>query len=111
MNRQVGRHCVDHNGIAKRGVMIRHLVMPNRVAGTEKFVQWVAQHLPKATYVNIMHQYHVDYKAYEYPQIRRSITAKEYLEAMRWAEQYGLTNLDPKSVAVKDFYAKHEGPH
>lgn len=110
MNRQVGRHRVDRNGIAKRGVMIRHLVMPNRVAGTEKFVQWVAQHLPKATYVNIMHQYHVDYKAYEYPQIWRSITAKEYLEAMRWAEQYGLTNLDPKSVAVKDFYAKHKGP-
>jgi len=110
MNRQVGRHRVDSDGIAKRGVMIRHLVMPNRVAGTEKFVQWVAQHLSKATYVNIMHQYHVDYKAYEYPQIWRSITAKEYLEAMRWAEQYGLTNLDPKSLAVKDFYAKHKGP-
>ena len=107
MHRQVGLHSVDRNGIAKRGVMIRHLVMPNRVAGTKKFVQWVAQHLSTATYVNIMHQYHVDYKAYEYPQIWRSITAKEYLEAMGWAEQYGLTNLDPKSLAVRDFYTKH----
>jgi putative pyruvate formate lyase activating enzyme len=87
--------------------MIRHLVMPNRVAGTEEFVRWVAANLPKSTYVNIMHQYHVDYKAFEYPKIQRSITAAEYIEAMDWAEKYGLTNLDPKSVAVRDFYVKH----
>ena len=108
MHRQVGVHQTDENGIALRGVMIRHLVMPNGVAGTEKFVQWVAANLPKSTYVNIMHQYHVDYKAYDYPRIRRSITVEEYLEAMQWAEQYGLTNLDPKSVAVRDFFTKHE---
>jgi putative pyruvate formate lyase activating enzyme len=108
MHRQVGLHKVDANGIALRGVMIRHLVMPNRVAGTEKFVRWVAANLPKSTYVNIMHQYHVDYKAYDYPKIQRSISAEEYLEAMDWAEQYGLTNLDPKSVAVRDFFVRHE---
>ena len=107
MHRQVGLHIVDERGIAIRGVMIRHLVMPNNVAGTEKFVKWVATHLPKSTYVNIMHQYHVDYKAYDYPKIRRSITAQEYLEAMEWAEQYGLTNLDPKSEAVRDFFIRH----
>jgi putative pyruvate formate lyase activating enzyme len=108
MHRQVGLHTMDQRGIAIRGVMIRHLVMPNNVAGTEKFVKWVAKNLPKSTYVNIMHQYHVDYKAYDYPKIQRSITAEEYLEAMNWAEQYGLTNLDPKSKAVKDFFIKHE---
>ncbi len=107
MHRQVGLHKVDENGIAVRGVLIRHLVMPNRVAGTEKFVRWVAANLPKSTYVNIMHQYHVDYKAFEYPKIQRSINAEEYIEAMRWAEQYGLTNLDPKSLAVRDFFVKH----
>jgi putative pyruvate formate lyase activating enzyme len=107
MHRQVGLHKVDENDIAVRGVMIRHLVMPNRVAGTEKFVRWVAANLPKSTYVNIMHQYHVDYKAFEYSKIQRSITAEEYLEAMKWAEQYGLSNLDPKSVAVRNFYVKH----
>lgn len=108
MHRQVGLHKVDESGIAVRGVMIRHLVMPNRVAGTEKFVRWVAANLPKSTYVNIMHQYHVDYKAFEYPKIQRSINAEEYIEAMSWAEQYGLINLDPKSMAVRDFFVKHK---
>ncbi|CAB1058909.1 radical activating enzyme [Olavius sp. associated proteobacterium Delta 1] len=108
MHRQVGLHKTDANGITVRGVMIRHLVMPNRVAGTEKFVRWLVANLPNSTYVNIMHQYHVDYKAYDYPKIQRSITAEEYLEAMEWAVQYGLTNLDPKSVAVRDFYIKHQ---
>jgi len=104
MNRQVGEHTVDRQKIAIRGLMIRHLVMPNRVAGTEKFVKWVAETLPKSTYVNIMAQYRVEYKAFDYPEISRGITVQEFLEAMDWAEQYGLTNLDPHSVAVRDFY-------
>jgi putative pyruvate formate lyase activating enzyme len=82
--------------------------MPNRVAGTERFVQWVARNVPKSTYVNIMPQYRVDYKAYEYPEISRGITVDEFLEAMAWAEQYGLTNLDPKTVAVRDFYLERK---
>ncbi len=104
MNRQVGELLIDERGIALRGLMIRHLVMPNRVAGTEKFVRWVAQALPKSTYVNIMPQYYVAYKAFEYPKISRGITVHEFLEAMDWAKECGLTNLDPKSVAVRDFY-------
>jgi len=104
MNRQVGEHLTDRRGIALRGVMIRHLVMPNRVAGTEQFVRWVAEALPKSTYVNIMPQYRVEYRAFEYPEIARGITVQEFLEAMDWADKYGLTNLDPKSVAVRDFY-------
>jgi putative pyruvate formate lyase activating enzyme len=104
MNRQVGVLKLDRQGIALRGVIIRHLVMPNRVAGTEKFVRWVAEALPKSTYVNIMAQYHVDYKAYDYPEIARGITTREFLEAMNWAEKYGLTNLDPQSIAVRNFY-------
>lgn len=104
MNRQVGVLVTDANGIALRGLIIRHLVMPNRVAGTEKFVKWVAQNLPTSTYVNIMPQYRVEYKAYEYAKISRGITVQEFLESMEWAEQAGLTNLDPKSVAVAEFY-------
>ena len=104
MNRQVGVHQVDSRGIACRGLMIRHLVMPNRVAGTKKFVKWVAENLPKLTYVNMMSQYHVDYKAYEYPDIARGITVEEFLEAMDWAEECGLTGLDPRSIRVRDFY-------
>jgi len=106
MNRQVGVLQTDKQGIALRGVIIRHLVMPNRVAGTEKFVKWVAEALPKSTYVNIMPQYRVEYKAYEHPEIARGITVQEFLEAMDWAKKYGLTNLDPHCVATRDFY-KH----
>lgn len=104
MHRQVGVLRTDREGVARRGLIIRHLVMPNRVAGTQAFVEWVAASLPKTTYVNIMHQYHVDYKAFEYPEICRSITSAEYLEAMKWAETRGLTNLDPRSLVVRDFY-------
>ncbi len=106
MNRQVAGHLTDKQGIALRGLMIRHLVMPNGVAGTEKFTKWVAENLPKNTYVNIMAQYRVEYKAFEYPKIARWITVEEFLEAMGWAEKYGLTNLDPNAVAVRDFYAR-----
>jgi putative pyruvate formate lyase activating enzyme len=104
MHRQVGVLKLDKQGIAIRGVIIRHLVMPNRVAGTEKFVRWAAEALPKNTYINIMAQYHVEYKAYDYPEIARGITVQEFLEAMDWAERYGLTNLDPQSVATRNFY-------
>jgi putative pyruvate formate lyase activating enzyme len=104
MHRQVGLLELNGEGIALRGLMIRHLVMPNRVAGTREFVEWVAASLPKATYVNIMHQYHVDYQAFEYPEIGRGISSAEYLEAMEWAETRGLTKLDPRSLMVRDFY-------
>jgi putative pyruvate formate lyase activating enzyme len=106
MNRQVGVLEVDKQGIARRGLMIRHLVMPNQVAGTKKFVKWVAENLPQPTYVNIMSQYHVDYKAFEYQEIARGITVQEFLEAIDWAESYGLTRLDPRSVRIRDFYKK-----
>jgi len=105
MNRQVGELLIDERGIALRGLLIRHLVMPNRVAGTEKFVRWVAESLSKSTYVNIMAQYRVEYKAFNYPKIARGITVGEFLEAMDWAEEYGLTNLDPRSVALRNFYS------
>ena len=107
MNRQVGELMVDHRGIAFHGLIIRHLVMPNRVAGTEKFVRWVSRALPKSTYVNIMPQYRVEYKAFDYPKISRGITTQEFMEAMEWAEKVGLTNLDPKSRAVRNFYSHH----
>jgi len=108
MHRQVGIHLVDEQGITLRGLIIRHLVMPNRVAGTEKFVSWLAETLPKSTYVNIMPQYRVDFKAYDYPEIARGIHVDEFLEAVRWAEEYGLTNLDPHSLSVREIYMQRQ---
>jgi len=106
MNRQVGVLKSDKNGFALRGLLIRHLVMPNRLADTEKFVQWVADNLPKSTYVNIMAQYHVDYKAYDYPELARGITVNEFVEAIEWAQKAGLINLDNKSMAIYKIYKR-----
>jgi len=109
MHRQVGVLKSDKNGFAVRGLVIRHLVMPNRVAGTEKLVKWVAESLPKNTYMNIMAQYRVEYKAFEYPEIARGITVQEFLEAMDWAKKYGLVNLDSKSVTIWEIYNRRRG--
>jgi putative pyruvate formate lyase activating enzyme len=106
MHRQVGLHRVNSRGVAVRGLMIRHLVMPNRVAGTEKFIRWVAENLPKSTYINIMHQYYPEFEAFDYPDIWRRINVKEYLDAMRLAEAHRFTNLDPSSLKIKKIYEK-----
>jgi putative pyruvate formate lyase activating enzyme len=82
--------------------------MPNRVAGTKKFVRWVSRTLSKDTYVNIMSQYRVEYKAYDYPEIARGLTVGEFLEAVEWAKEYGLTNLDYHTEATWDYYRKKQ---
>ncbi len=94
MHRQVGELVVDENGIALRGLIIRHLVLPFNIAGTDKFVQFVARRLTPSTYVNIMEQYHPEHQASKYPELSRRITAAEYQQAIRWAKEAGLTRLD-----------------
>ncbi len=94
MHRQVGVAKPAQNGIMQRGLMIRHLVMPNDVGGSEKVMEWIAENLPKDTYVNIMAQYTPLYKAYDYPEISRRITKEEYEKVVKRAQELGLTNLD-----------------
>jgi putative pyruvate formate lyase activating enzyme len=94
MHRQVGVAKPAKDGIMQRGLMIRHLVMPNNTAGSEKIVEWIAENLPKDTYVNIMAQYNPQYKAFDYPEISKRITSGEYEKAVRRAKEVGLTNLD-----------------
>ena len=94
MHRQVGVAKPSGDGLMYRGLMIRHLVMPNGVSGTGKVIEWIAENLPKDTYLNIMSQYRPMYKAFEYREIARGITRQEYSEAVRWAKEAGLTNLD-----------------
>ena len=109
MHRQVGELVTDGRGIALRGLMIRHLVMPNRAANTQAFVHWVADDLSTSTYVNVMSQYRVEHKAFEFPDIARAITTEEYLEAMDWAEEAGLTNLDERSLMQRDLFRRRSG--
>lgn len=94
MNRQVGVARLNRDGLMYRGLMIRHLVMPNRISGAREIIGWIAENLPKDTYLNIMSQYRPMYRAFEYPEINRRITREEYNEAVRWAKEAGLTNLD-----------------
>ena len=94
MHRQVGVAKPANDGLMYRGLMIRHLVMPNNVSGTKEVIEWIAKNLPKDTYLNLMSQYRPMYKAFEYPEISRKITRKEYTDAINWAKAAGLTNLD-----------------
>ncbi len=94
MHRQVGELAVDEKGIAVRGLIIRHLVLPHNIAGTDKFVKWVAAKLTRSTYVNIMAQYRPEHRARDYPELSRRITNEEFSRAVAWAHEAGLTRLD-----------------
>ena len=94
MHRQVGVARPVKNGVMQRGLMIRHLVMPNNTGGSERIMTWIADNLPKETYVNIMAQYNPRYKAFDYPEISRRITREEYKQAVLRAKEKGLLNLD-----------------
>ena len=90
MHRQVGDLTINPKGIAERGLLIRHLVMPNGVASSEAVLRFIAEEISTHCYVNIMDQYRPEYRAHEYPEINRRITQKEYLEATQWAKRYQL---------------------
>jgi putative pyruvate formate lyase activating enzyme len=94
MNRQVGVAKPAADGLLYRGLLIRHLVMPNRVAGTRQVFEWIAANLPKDTYVNVMSQYRPMHRALDFPDIARPLTRGEFAEAVEWARAAGLTNLD-----------------
>ncbi len=106
MHRQVGLVEADPNGVARRGLMIRHLVMPNNVADTDKVIDWIARNLPAETYLNIMAQYRVDHRAFEYPKIARAITPEEFIEAIDHAKAAGLTNLDSRSLSNYEVFRR-----
>ncbi len=93
MHKQVGDLIIE-NGIAKRGLLIRHLVLPNGLAGTKQIVNFIAEEISKNTYVNIMAQYRPLGLAYRFEEIARPITDDEYLEALQYAKEAGLTRLD-----------------
>jgi putative pyruvate formate lyase activating enzyme len=90
MHRQVGDLTTNAKGIAERGLLIRHLVMPNEVASSEAVLKFIAEEISVHSYVNIMDQYRPEYRAHEYPEINRRITHKEYMEAIQWAKHYQL---------------------
>jgi putative pyruvate formate lyase activating enzyme len=96
MHRQVGDLELDENGIAYKGLLVRHLVMPNQVAGTQKVVAFLAKQISPNTYVNIMDQYRPCGNAYQDEFINRSLMNREYREAIDAAKSAGLSRLDSK---------------
>jgi len=94
MHRQVGDLVMDDRGIALRGLLIRHLVLPHGLANTEEIVKFLVEEISPNTYTNIMAQYYPCYKAFEHPPLDRRITNDEYRRALRAALEAGLRRLD-----------------
>jgi putative pyruvate formate lyase activating enzyme len=94
MHRQVGDLQVDDAGIARRGLLIRHLVLPNGLAGTRKIMRFVAQHISPDSYVNIMSQYRPCGRAAEVKELNSYLPPNEYHLAVKAARQEGITRLD-----------------
>jgi putative pyruvate formate lyase activating enzyme len=90
MHRQVGDLVLDEQGIALRGLLIRHLVMPHGSADTKEIIAFIAGQLSDNSYLNIMDQYRPVYRASEYPEIDRRISSREYREAIEIASDAGL---------------------
>ncbi len=94
MHRQVGDLVMDEDGVAYRGLLVRHLVLPGDLAGTGEVVRFLAEEISKDTYVNIMEQYRPEYRAMECEGMGRMPTGKELRNAEKMALDAGLSRLD-----------------
>lgn len=94
MHRQVGDLQLDAEGIAQRGLLVRHLVLPNKLAGTAEIVRFIAEEISTDTYLNIMDQYRPTFHASQFPKVNRRVTREEMQEAVQHARQAGLHRLD-----------------
>ncbi|HSV95719.1 MAG TPA: radical SAM protein [Spirochaetota bacterium] len=93
MHRQVGDLEIDGRGIAHRGLLVRHLVLPNNLSATDRVIAFLAS-LSENTYLNLMDQYRPEYRARECADLRRRATIAEFDEAVEWARRAGLSRLD-----------------
>jgi putative pyruvate formate lyase activating enzyme len=99
MHRQVGDLILDENSIAQNGLLIRHLVLPNNLAGTRDIMKFIANRISKNSYINIMAQYRPCGNAFKIKELNRHLDANEFKEALRMAQEEGITRLDlPKRV-------------
>ena len=94
MHRQTGDLKIDGEGVAQRGLLIRHLILPHGLAGTKSIMNFLSNEVSRNTYVNIMDQYHPCYKAFQIPGLRRRISFTEFYEALSLAQEAGINRLD-----------------
>ena len=97
MHRQVGDLVMDHRGIAERGLLIRHLVLPGELAGTRKAMRFLAREVSPNTYVNIMAQYRPCGEARDYPPLNRRLTNREYEQALQIVQEESIHRLDQRT--------------
>ena len=93
MHRQIGDLIINEEGIAIKGLLVRHLVLPNNLAGTKEIVEFLAKEISKNTFINIMDQYWPYWRAGEFSELSRRITKEEYFEAIKFAKKAGLKRL------------------
>ncbi len=96
MHRQVGDLVMEERGVALRGLLVRHLVLPGGLAGTAEIARFLAEEVSPDTYINVMDQYRPCYRAHEHPPLDRPITRSEYEEAMAAARRAGLHRFDQR---------------
>jgi len=106
MHRQVGDLQIDESWVATRGLLIRHLVLPNDIAGTEGVMRFIAEDVSPNTYVNIMAQYRPQHRASEFQELSRSISDGEFVDAVNTARRNGLERLDG---VARGFAARKRG--
>jgi len=108
MHRQVGDLRMDSRGVAVRGVLIRHLVLPNDIAGSETVLRFIAEKVSRRSYISLMSQYFPQYRASEFPELNRKITRAEYAHAKEIMDKLGLTSgwrqnvpIDPEIFSLR----------
>jgi putative pyruvate formate lyase activating enzyme len=100
MHRQVGDLQIDENGVAVRGLLIRHLILPGGLSGSDQIFSFISHDLSKNSYVNIMDQYRPCYKAAGHKQLDTAISDEELRHVMELASEYGLERLDKKYTSI-----------
>ena len=92
MIRQVGITKINENGIIQKGVIIRHLVLPNHIENSKKVLKWIKDNIPQGVYISIMAQYFPTYKAKEFKEINRKLTLKEWNQIESYIEELDIEN-------------------
>jgi putative pyruvate formate lyase activating enzyme len=87
---------LDPRGIAERGLLIRHLVLPGNLAGSREILKFLAEKISLNTYINVMDQYRPAYQAYRHPELDRRISPEEYQDVINEANSLGLDRLDQR---------------
>jgi putative pyruvate formate lyase activating enzyme len=104
MYRQVGNLVIDDNGIAERGLIVRHLILPERLSGSREVLKWLAGELSRDVTISVMSQYHSMHRALEMPQLARSISQPEFDEVFNLVVELGMENGWVQQLEAAEYY-------